>query len=166
VETALFRPHTFLLKRYCDFFRDLLDLKSPTVDEDIPPPGSDDEHPLILETIHLKDGIALNSNVVLQYYDRSIIENPPRGFEEWSLVLDTSYRWQSPWMRRFAIKRLDENHIEPSIRMKLAVDYDIEDWLRIAYKGICRRQCFLTSQDLALIPTSKVVDILRTRESL
>ncbi|KAF8280898.1 hypothetical protein DL93DRAFT_2032292, partial [Clavulina sp. PMI_390] len=86
--------------------------------------------------------------------------------EEWSLVLDTSYRWQSPWMRRLALKRLDENYIEPSVRLRLAVDYDVEDWLRVAYKGICRRRCFPTSQDLSLIPSSRIVNVFRIRETL
>ncbi|KAF8307346.1 hypothetical protein DL93DRAFT_2101288 [Clavulina sp. PMI_390] len=167
VEKTLFRPHVFPLKRYCDFFRDLLELKCPTT-------GSDDEHPLILETIHLKD--ASHPNITAKTFEmalRTLYPElvlqllPETGILLWLRVLDASHRWQCTWMRWLALRRIEEKYtIRALHRLSLAVKYDIGDWLKQGCEGLCRLQRFPTREELAFIPGPKITEVLRIRESL
>ena len=51
VENILFRPHTFLLRRYSEFFLGMLSLDPKQQVQ-----GTSDRNPIVLADVHLDDG--------------------------------------------------------------------------------------------------------------
>jgi hypothetical protein len=85
---------------------------------------------------------------------------------DWIAMLSISTRLIFEKVRERAIKeitkRLDE--IEPFELIGLAVKYDVEKWLKPAYRRIVTRSNLITHQDALKVPFPMAVMLMRSRE--
>jgi hypothetical protein len=85
---------------------------------------------------------------------------------DWIAMLSISTRLIFEKVRERAIKeitaRLDE--IEPFELIGLAVKYDVEKWLKPAYRRIVTRSSLITHQEALKVPFPMAVMLLRSRE--
>ena len=85
---------------------------------------------------------------------------------DWIAMLSISTRLIFEKVRERAIKeitaRLDE--IEPFELIGLAVKYDVEKWLKPAYRRIVTRTNLITHQEALKVPFPMAVMLMRSRE--
>ena len=85
---------------------------------------------------------------------------------DWIAMLSISTRLIFEKVRKRAIKeitaRLDE--IEPFELIGLAVKYDVEKWLKPAYRRIVTRSNLITHQETLKVPFPMAVMLMRSRE--
>jgi hypothetical protein len=85
---------------------------------------------------------------------------------DWIAMLSISTRLLFEKVRKRAIKeitaRLDE--IEPFELIGLAVKYDVEKWLKPAYRRIVTRSNLVTHQEALKVPFPMAVMLMRSRE--
>ena len=85
---------------------------------------------------------------------------------DWIAMLSISTRLIFEKVRKRAIKeitaRLDE--IEPFELIGLAVKYDVEKWLKPAYRRIVTRSNLITHQETLKVPSPMAVMLMRSRE--
>ena len=85
---------------------------------------------------------------------------------DWIAMLSISTRLIFEKVRKRAIKeitaRLDE--IEPFELIGLAVKYDVEKWLKPAYRRIVTRSSLITQQAPLKVPFPMAVMLMRSRE--
>jgi len=85
---------------------------------------------------------------------------------DWIAILSISTRLIFDKVRNRAIKeitaRLDE--VEPFELIRLAVKYDVEQWLRPAYRRIVTRSGLMTHAEALKVPFPMAVMLMRSRE--
>jgi len=117
VEDTLFKLPRYLFEESSDVFRDMFQLPAP---EGIPPDGSSDEQPLVLEGIRKADfRLLLEALKFPRRYSKSKTNKSqnvpetdsyekPMLFEEWVSVLELSCMWQMAKVRETAVKKILE----------------------------------------------------------
>jgi hypothetical protein len=85
---------------------------------------------------------------------------------DWIALLSISTRLIFDKVRARAIKeitaRLDQ--VDPFELIGLAVKYDVEEWLKPAYRRIVTRNSLITHQEALKVPFSMAVMLMRARE--
>jgi hypothetical protein len=85
---------------------------------------------------------------------------------DWIAMLSISTRLIFEKVRQRAIKeitaRLDQ--VDPFELIGLAVKYDVEQWLKPAYRRIVTRQGLITYQEAPKVPFPMAVMLMRSRE--
>ena len=85
---------------------------------------------------------------------------------DWIALLSISTRLMFEKVRARAIKeitaRLDQ--VDPFELIGLAVKYDVEQWLKPAYRRIVTRNNLITHQEALKVPFSMAVMLMRARE--
>ena len=85
---------------------------------------------------------------------------------DWKAMLSISTRLIFERVRERAIKeitaRLDE--IEPFELIQLAIMYDVEQWLKPAYRRIVTRSNLITHAEALKVPFHMAVMLMRSRE--
>jgi len=164
VDGILFRPHTFVLRRYCGLFRDMLAIGSHILVE-----GA--TTPIKLADVHLADGDYKEISVegfelaLRVIYPEVLYVNPPRTPAQWIQVLEISRRWQSDHMRTVAITNLgSKSGLTPSARLSLASAHSIENWLPEIYRDLVLQCGPVSEDDLALMSRAHLTGFVIARE--
>ncbi|KAF9511846.1 hypothetical protein BS47DRAFT_1486655 [Hydnum rufescens UP504] len=157
-EDILFRPHIFLLRRYSEFFRDMLSLGSEKQLE-----GSSDSAPIVLADVHLADGDYPEITIEEFELALSLMYPESKSSAEWCKVLDVAKRWQSPLLRDAAIAHLAKSDLHVSMRLSISAKYDVPEWLPDILPELCLQRSF-PSDDIAFLPPSLIVPFFAARE--
>ena len=85
---------------------------------------------------------------------------------DWKAILSISTRLIFEKVRKRAIKeitaRLDQ--VEPFDLIRLAIKFDVEPWLKPAYRRIVTRRNLITHVEAAKVPFPMAVMLMRSRE--
>ena len=85
---------------------------------------------------------------------------------DWKAILSISTRLIFEKVRKRAIKeitaRLDQ--VEPFDLIRLAIKFDVESWLKPAYRRIVTRSNLITHVEAAKVPFPMAVMLMRSRE--
>ncbi|KAF9511845.1 hypothetical protein BS47DRAFT_1486654 [Hydnum rufescens UP504] len=125
---VLFRPHIFLLRRYSEFFRDIL---SPDSERKLG--GYDDSLPIVLADVRLADHPEITAEefelALSVMYPEVLIKNRQKTSAQWCKVLDVAKWWKSPLLRDAAITQLAKSDLHASMRLAISTKYDVPEWL-------------------------------------
>jgi len=85
---------------------------------------------------------------------------------DWIAMLSISTRLIFEKVRERAIKEITErlDEIEPFELIGLAVKYDVEKWLKPAYRRIVTRSSLISHQEALKVPFPMAVMLMRSRE--
>jgi hypothetical protein len=85
---------------------------------------------------------------------------------DWIALLSISTRLMFERVRERAIKEITArlNQVDPFELIGLAVKYDVEQWLKPAYRRIVTRNNLITHQEALMVPFPMAVMLMRARE--
>jgi hypothetical protein len=86
--------------------------------------------------------------------------------DDWIAILSISTRLIFPKIRKRAIKQLTSclEQIDPFDLIGLAVKYDVQEWLKPAYRRIVTRAIAIAHEEAEKIPYHMVIMLMRSRE--
>lgn len=158
VDGEKYKIHRYFLTRESEFFKDLFSLPQP--EEFAGVEGSDDNPIKVPETP------TLEFENLLQFFYFGMHDDYSPSLTDWIAMLSISTRLIFEKVRERAIKeitaRLDE--IEAFELIGLAVKYDVEKWLKHAYRRIVTRNNLITHQEALKVPFPMAVMLMRSRE--
>ncbi|KAF9517002.1 hypothetical protein BS47DRAFT_591493 [Hydnum rufescens UP504] len=154
IDGVQFRPHLFILQRYCGLFRDMPAIAKKQSDltssesriklRDILPSDRNNKE-MSAEAFEL--GLRV-------LYPEVLLVKPIKIMMEWIQVLEISHRWQSDYMRRVALAHLEgyKQYMSLSERCTLGNTYSIISWVFEVYRELAMRSGSMSSEELDLIP--------------
>ncbi|KAH9993316.1 hypothetical protein BJV74DRAFT_833458 [Russula compacta] len=158
VEEQKYKIHRYFLTRESVFFDDLFSLPQPgdsTIVE-----GSDD-NPIKMPETH-----TLEIENLLRFFYFGMHDDYTPSLTDWIAMLSISTRFIFEKVRERAIKeitaRLDE--VEPFELIQLAIKYDVEQWVKPAYRRIVIRSSPITHTEALKVPFHMAVMLMRSRE--
>ena len=177
VDGEKYKIHRYFLTRESKFFNDLFSLPQPKESASVE--GSDDN------PIQVPETPTLEFENLLQFFyfgygtrcwdhvndDRLIMnvrmhDDYTPSLTDWIAMLSISTRLIFEKVRERAIEeitaRLDE--IEPFELIGIAVKYDVEKWLKPAYRRIVTRSNPISHQEALKVPFPMAVMLMRSRE--
>ncbi|KAF9511840.1 hypothetical protein BS47DRAFT_1383269 [Hydnum rufescens UP504] len=154
----LFRPHIFLLRRYSEFFQDMLSLGFEKQLE-----GCSDSLPIVLADVHLADWD--HPEITAEEFELALSVMYPESISsaQWCKVLDVAKRWQSQLLRDTAISHLAKSDLHPSMRLMISTKYNVPEWLPDVLPELCLQRTF-PPEDIVLLPPSLIVPFFSARE--
>ncbi|KAH9020030.1 hypothetical protein EDB85DRAFT_2153338 [Lactarius pseudohatsudake] len=158
VEQQLFKVHRYFLVRESEFFRGLFSLPqgdSARVE------GVDDEHPICIP-----DTTIAELKSLLRFFYFGMHDDYKARAPDWIAMLTISTRLIFPKVRERAINELTYclEEIDPFDLVGLAVKYDVEKWLKPAYRRIVTRINLITHAEAEKVPFLVAVMVMRSRE--
>jgi hypothetical protein len=157
VEQKIYKIHRHFLVRESEFFQDLFSL----------PQGDSanvegvDENPICVPDTPTKEFENL-----LRFFYFGMHDDYRPAVDDWIAMLYISTRLTFPRVRERAIKeitsRLEE--IDPFDLIGLAVKYDVQQWLKPAYRRIVTRSKLITHAEAEKISFPMAVMLMRSRE--
>ncbi|KAH9171815.1 hypothetical protein EDB89DRAFT_1051927 [Lactarius sanguifluus] len=155
VEQQLFKVHRYFLVRESTYFRVLFFLQGD------PASGKDDEHPICIP-----DTTIAELKSLLQFFYFGMHDDYKARAPEWIAMLTISTRLIFPKVRERAINELTYclEEIEPFDLLGLAVKYDVEKWLKPAYRRIVTRINLITHAEAEKVPFLVAVMLMGSRE--
>jgi hypothetical protein len=86
--------------------------------------------------------------------------------DDWIAILSISTRLIFPKVRKRAIKQLTSclGLIDPFDLIGLAVKYDVQEWLKPAYRRIVTRAILIAHEEAEKIPSLMAIMLMRSRE--
>ncbi|KAI9459231.1 hypothetical protein BJY52DRAFT_1119075, partial [Lactarius psammicola] len=158
VEQQIYKIHRYFLVRESEFFQDLFALPqgdSASVE------GVDDEHPICIPGTPTKEFENL-----LRFFYFGMHDDYKPTVVDWIAMLSISTRLNFPKVRERAIKELTARleEIDPFDLIGLAVKYDVQQWLKPAYRRIVTRIGLITHAEATKIPFPMAVMLMRSRE--
>lgn len=158
VEQQIHKVHRYFLVRESEFFQDLFSLPqgdSASVE------GVDDEHP-----IYIPDTPTTEFENLLRFFYFGMHDDYKPTVVDWIAMLSISTRLIFPKVRERAITELTsrQEEIDPFDLIGLAVKYDVQQWLKPAYRRIVTRANLITHEEAAKIPFPMAVMLMRSRE--
>ncbi|KAH8997940.1 hypothetical protein EDB92DRAFT_1783929, partial [Lactarius akahatsu] len=158
VEQQIYKVHRYFLVRESEFFQDLFSLpqgESATVE------GADDEHPIYVP------GTPTNEfENLLRFFYFGMHDDYKPTVADWISMLSISTRLNFPKVRERAIKEITARmeEIDPFDLIGIAVKYDVQQWLKPAYRRIVTRTNLITHEEAKKIPFPMAVMLMRSRE--
>ncbi|KAH9996245.1 hypothetical protein BJV77DRAFT_960655 [Russula vinacea] len=158
VEEQTYKIHRYFLTRESHFFKDLFSLPQTGDSESVE--GSDN-NPIKVP------GTPTNEfENLLRFFYFGMHDDYVPSLTDWIALLSISTRLIFDKVRARAIKeitaRLDQ--VDPFELIGLAVKYDVEEWLKPAYRRIVTRNNLITHQEALKVPFSMAVMLMRARE--
>ncbi|KAI0280354.1 hypothetical protein BGY98DRAFT_914803, partial [Russula aff. rugulosa BPL654] len=157
IDGEKYKIHRYFLTRESEFFRDLFSLPQP---ESPNAEGSDDN------PIQVPETPTLEFENLLRFFYFGMHDDYTPSLTDWIAMLSISTRLIFEKVRERAIKeitaRLDE--IEPFELIGIAVKYDVEKWLKPAYRRIVTRSNLISHQEALKVPFPMAVMLMRSRE--
>ncbi|KAJ7149762.1 hypothetical protein C8R43DRAFT_499324 [Mycena crocata] len=129
--------------------------------DDVQAEGHSDKNPFVLEGITSVDFARLLK--VLYPLDIPQILGMPK--DDWISVLKLSTLWYFLDARDLAIRQLDAMGLSSVLRILLARQYDVANWLRTGYTELARREEGISLEDAAKIGWGTTVRLYHTRET-
>ncbi|KAH9000721.1 hypothetical protein EDB86DRAFT_2827996 [Lactarius hatsudake] len=151
VEQQLFKVHRYFLVRESEFFQG-----DPARVE-----GVDDEHPICI-----LDTTIAELKSLLRFFYFGMHDDYKARAPDWIATLTISTRLIFPKVRERAINELTYclEEIDPFDLVGLAVKYDVEKWLKPAYRRIMTRINLITHAEAEKVPFLVAVMLMRSRE--
>ncbi|KAI9433040.1 hypothetical protein H4582DRAFT_1820404, partial [Lactarius indigo] len=157
-----YKVHRYFLVRESEFFEDLFSLPqgdSASVE------GVDDEHPICVPGTPTKEF----ENLLRFFYfgyDYQMHDDYKPTVTDWISMLSISTRLNFPKVRERAIKEITAQmeEIDPFDLIGIAVKYDVQQWLKPAYRRIVTRTSLITHEEAKKIPFPMAVMLMRSRE--
>ena len=173
----MYKIHCYFLTRESEFFNDLFSLPQP---EDSATVEGSDDNPIKLpetpraeienllrffyfgyKTCHLEVCGGLTVNLNLRMHNDYVASLTDR-----IAILSISTRLIFEKVRERAIKEITAqlDQIEPFELIELAIKFDVEQWLKPAYRRIVTRTNPITHAEAAKVPFPMAVMLMRSRE--
>jgi len=158
VEQNIYKIHRHFLVRESEFFQDLFSLPqgdSASVE------GVDDENPICVPDTPTKEFENL-----LRFFYFGMHDDYRPAVDDWIAMLSISTRLTFPRVRERAIKELTSRleEIDPFDLIGLAIKYDLQQWLKPAYRRIVTRSNLISHAEAEKIPFPMAVMLMRSRE--
>jgi len=165
VQAVLFRPHTFILRRYSELFSDMLALQSETASHSV-------NNPIVLEDIPLSDAVHKEITAdsfalgLRALYPEELLDNPIVAVDDLMAVLEVSRRWRSPYLRHLALRGLSLvlEQMTAAQRLQVAIEHDHAAWMPRVYGDLCLRCDPITEDEAARIPAKHLIGLFTARE--
>jgi len=183
IEGVQFRPHLFILQRYCGLFRDMPAIAKKQSDltssesriklRDILPSDrnnkgmSAEAFELGLRVLYPEcERITLDWPPLTSVVFRVLLVKPIKIMMEWIQVLEISHWWQSDYMRRVALAHLEghKQYMSLSERCTLGNTYSIVSWVLEIYRELAMRSGSMSLEELDLIPLTHRTGVFLARE--
>ncbi|KAH9077851.1 hypothetical protein EDB83DRAFT_1525388 [Lactarius deliciosus] len=158
VEQQIYKVHRYFLVRESEFFQDLFSLPQG---ESTSAEGVDDEHPIYVP------GTPINEfENLLRFFYFGMHDDYKPTVPDWISMLSISTRLNFPKVRERAIKEITARmeEIDPFDLIGIAVKYDVQQWLKPAYRRIVTRTNLITHEEAKKIPFPMAVMLMRSRE--
>ncbi|KAI9513380.1 hypothetical protein F5148DRAFT_1145371 [Russula earlei] len=159
VEEETYKVHRYFLTRESVFFKDLFSL--PQSGDPTSVEGLDDTNP-----IKLSDTPKVEFENLLRFFYFGMHDDYKATLADWIAMLSISTRLIFEKVRERAIKeitaRLDE--VEAFELIGLAIKYDVEQWLKPAYRRIVTRSTLISHSEALKVPFPMAVMLMRSRE--
>lgn len=171
VHNVLFKLHPLILRRYCDYFREVL----TSVGDYVPLRATGEEESMKpIAHVHGYLTAANAADIPLKefelavrlFYPETLLTSPLKGESDWILVLDASHRWQSSYLRAAAILNLEKLKLAPDTRLNLCTKYGINQWLENICTRLCRRQRPLDSREVIALGARRATAVRGARHKL
>ncbi|KAI0317366.1 hypothetical protein OF83DRAFT_1058793 [Amylostereum chailletii] len=161
IGVRFYKVHRYFLIRESEFFRNMFELPRPPEGQDVSPEGTDDEHAIELVGV---TALELESFLQFLYLGMHDDYNPSMG--AWLAILSLSTRFICDKVRARAIKEITArlNELDPFDLVRLAIKFDVQQWLHPAYVRIVERTALITLQEAAGLPLEIAVMLMRARE--
>jgi len=173
----MYKIHRYFLTRESEFFNDLFSLPQP--EDSATVEGSDDNPIKLPETpraeienllqffyfgykmCHLEVCHGLIMDLNFRMHDDYVAL-----LTDWIAILSISTRLIFEKVRERAIKEITAqlDQIEPFELIKLAIKFDVKQWLKPAYRRIVTRTNLITHAEAAKVPFPMAVMLMRLRE--
>jgi hypothetical protein len=158
VDGQTYKIHRYFLTRESEFFKDLFSLPPPGDSASVE--GSDDN------PIRVPETPTMEFENLLRFFYFGMHDDYVPSLADWIAMLSISTRLIFEKVRERAIKeitaRLDQ--VDPFELIGLAVKYDVEQWLKPAYRRIVTRSNLITHQEALKVPFPMAVMLMRSRE--
>ncbi|KAI0292795.1 hypothetical protein BC826DRAFT_1105389 [Russula brevipes] len=157
VEDYMFRVHRFFLERESAYFRLRL---GPSKIPGQFPPGSSEDHPLVLEEA-TSDAFAC---FLWVFYNPkySLYDATP---EQWSLILDLAKKWGFKDVERLCIRELEKLSLSPVDRIHIYQRFDLDDTLLLdSYESLTTRDEPIEVEEGVKLGLRTSLQIARARE--
>lgn len=84
---------------------------------------------------------------------------------QWKAILALSSRWEFNSLQALAVRHLADT-LSPVEKLVYAHRYDLKDWLRPAYTGVCARPQSLSADEVIQLCADDVAKIAAIRENV
>jgi len=156
-EEQKYKIHRYFLTRESVFFQDLFSLPQGDATS---VEGTDDS------PIKLPETPTMELDNLLRFFYFGMHDDYKASLPDWIAILSISTRFMFERVRGRAIKeitaRLDE--IEEFDLIGLAIKFDVEQWLKPAYRRIVTRNSLITHAEALKVPFPVAVMLMRSRE--
>jgi len=153
-----YKIHRYFLTRESEFFNDLFSL--PQSGDSATVEGSDDN------PINLPETPTAEIENLLRFFYFGMHDDYVASLADWIAILSISTRLIFERVRERAIKeisaRLDQ--VEAFELIGLAIKFDVEQWLKPAYRRIVSRVNLITHAEAVKVPFPMAVMLMRSRE--
>jgi len=158
VEEKKYKIHRYFLTRESEFFNDLFSLPQP--EDSATVEGSDDN------PIRLPETPKAEIENLLRFFYFGMHDDYAASLTDWIAILSISTRLMFEKVRERAIKEITAqlDQIEPFELIELAIKFDVEQWLKPAYRRIVTRATLITHAEAAKVPFPMAVMLMRSRE--
>ncbi|KIP04822.1 hypothetical protein PHLGIDRAFT_109062 [Phlebiopsis gigantea 11061_1 CR5-6] len=156
VERCLFRVHRHFLTRNSEFFRGLFACPVPPGED---AEGRTDANPIVLYGVTTQEFRCL-----LRFFYDSTYSKPVDTLEDWIALLSIATRYVFDRIRELAIIELSRQVLDPVHKITLANQYDVSQWLPIAFTDLMKRPEPITEAEAESLGMRNVVRVARGRE--
>lgn len=158
VDEKKYKIHRYFLTRESEFFNDLFSL--PQSGDSATVEGSD------ASPIKLPETPKAEIENLLQFFYFGMHDDYVASLTDWIAILSISTRLIFEKVRERAIKEITAqlDQVEPFDLIGLAIKFDVEQWLKPAYRRIVTRGNLITHAEATKVPFPMAVMLMRSRE--
>jgi len=159
-EGKKYKIHRYFLTRESEFFNDLFSLPQPVASTTASVEGSDDD------PIKLPETPRAEIENLLRFFYFGMHDDYVASLTDWIATLSISTRLIFEKVRERAIKEITAqlDQVEAFDLIGLAIKFDVEQWLKPAYRRIVTRSSLITHAEAAKVPFPMAVMLMRSRE--